>query len=175
MALLDGDNGMGHLVMQRRRDRHRQGARRRHRLGRRAAQQPRRAGLAVCAHGAAARHDRPLFRGRQRQPPAALGRPRHAAVDQPDRGRRCRPGRSRRWCSTWRPRSPPTARSRPRRSAASHARGLDDRPAGPAADRPEARRRGLPAADRRLQGLRPGADRRPAGRHARTAPRWAAR
>ena len=35
------------------------------------------------------------------------------------------------------------------------ARGLDDRSPGPAAHRPQARRRGLSFADRRLQGLRP--------------------
>ena len=46
------------------------------------------------------------------------------------------------------------------------AAGLDDRSPGPAADGPQARRGGLPAADRRLQGLRSGAHRGLAGRHA---------
>ena len=106
----------------RRRDRDREGAALRHRLGRLALQQPRRAGVAVCAHAAGARHDRPVLRGGQRQPPAALGRAGHAAVDQSDRGGGAGRRASRRWCWTWRPRWPPTARSRPRRSAARRCR-----------------------------------------------------
>ena len=88
MALIDGDNAMGHLVMDARRaTRDREGEDRRRRVGRHALQQPRRTRVAVRAHAARARHDRHVLRGRQRQPPAAVGRARHAAVDQPDRGR----------------------------------------------------------------------------------------
>ena len=46
----------------------------------------------------------------------------------------------RRWCSTWRPRSRPTARSRQGAARRDDARRLDDRPPGPAAARPEAGR-----------------------------------
>ena len=73
------------------RNRDRKGAHDRDRLGQLAIQQPCGARLALRVDAAEARHDRAVFRGRQRQPSAALGRPRHAAVDQPDRGRN--PGR----------------------------------------------------------------------------------
>jgi hypothetical protein len=61
--------------------------RQRGRLGRHPQRQPCRRRRGLCRDAARARHDRALFRGRQRQPPAALGRHRHAALDQPDRGR----------------------------------------------------------------------------------------
>ena len=49
-ALVNGDNGMGHLVMSRAaRNRDREGARNRHRLGQRAVLQPCRPRLALCA------------------------------------------------------------------------------------------------------------------------------
>ena len=86
MAVVDGDNGMGHLVVSRAVEiaieKARStgvawvGARYSNHAG---------PGIAVCAHADRARHDRPVLRGRQRQPPAAVGRRRDAAVDQPDR------------------------------------------------------------------------------------------
>ena len=110
-AMVDGDNGMGHLVMQRAADTAIAlaketgvawvGARR---------SQPRRRGRHLCGDDAAARHDRHLFRGRQRQPHAGLGRGGKPARHQSDRDSRCRPARSRRWCSTSPPRWSPTAR-----------------------------------------------------------------
>ena len=85
-ALLDGDNGMGHLVVSRAVELAIDKARATGvGLGRCARQQPRRAGVAVRAHADRARHDRAVLRGGQRQPPAAVGRHRDAAVDQPDR------------------------------------------------------------------------------------------
>ena len=168
MALVDGDNGMGHLVMKRAaRDRDREGAHRGRRLGRR-------------AHGATTPGPASLY---ARMPLAhdmiglyfAVGNANHLppwggldmllstnpiAVAMPARRRaadRARHGDHRR-----------RLRQGEGQGAARRddARGLDDRPRGPAAHRSEARRRRLPAADRRLQGLRPGADLRPARRHA---------
>ena len=88
-AIVDGDNGMGHLVMQRAADTAIAlaketgvawvGARR---------IKSRRRGRHLCRDGAAARHDRHLFGGRQRQPHAGLGRGRKPAQHQPDRDRR---------------------------------------------------------------------------------------
>jgi hypothetical protein len=71
----------------RRRGRDRQGAHRRQRLGRHALQQPRRPGVALRAHAARRGHDRSLPRRGKRQSPSAVGRPRHAALHQPDLGR----------------------------------------------------------------------------------------
>lgn len=64
MAVLDGDNGMGHLVMQRAAGMAIEKAR--HcgiGLGRFAFQQPCRPGVAVRPHADGARHDRPVLRG----------------------------------------------------------------------------------------------------------------
>ena len=167
MALVDGDNGMGHLVMS---------ARPRSRSRRRAT--PASPGSARAAATTPARrrsmracrceHDMiglyfavgnanhlPPWGGLDMllsTNPIAVGRAgRRRAADRARHGdhrRRLRQGQG---------------QGAARRD---DARGLDDRPPGPAADRPEARGRRLPAADRRLQGLRPGADRRPARRHA---------
>ena len=166
MALVDGDNGMGHLVMTRAAEIAIEKARRPASPGSGAHEQPRRAGLALRAHAARARHDRPLLRGGQRQPPAAVGRARHAALHQPDRGRDSR-GRG----AAGRARHGDDGRGvrqgedqgAARRDDAGR---LDDGSRGQAAHRSAARRRGLPAADRRLQGLRPCARRRASRRHA---------
>ena len=71
----------------RRRHRDRAGEGERRRLGRRAAEQPRRRGRHLRGDDAAARHDRHLFRGRQRQSHAGLGRGRKPAQHQSDRDR----------------------------------------------------------------------------------------
>ena len=100
----------------------REGQGHRHRLGRRAHEQSRRPGLALCHHAARPRHDRALFRRRQQQSSAALGRQRKPC-SAPIRWRsRCRRATSRRSCSTWRRRSRLTARCGSRRSAANRCR-----------------------------------------------------
>jgi L-2-hydroxycarboxylate dehydrogenase (NAD+) len=85
-ALLNGDNGMGHLVMKR--------------AAEIAIEKARTTGIAwvnaqfsnhagpasLYATMPLAHDDRTLFRCRQRQPSSALGWPRHAAFDQSDRG-----------------------------------------------------------------------------------------
>lgn len=55
--------------------------------GRFATEQSCRSGIALRQHAARPQHDRAVFRRRQRQSSAALGRPRYAAVDQSDRSR----------------------------------------------------------------------------------------
>ena len=122
-ALIDGDNGMGHVVMKRAADiaiaKAKEtgvawvGARMSNHAG----------PAALYAHDAAGtRHARALRRDGQRQSRAAVGRHRHAAVDQPDRDCGARRTSGRRSCSTWRRRRRPTARSRWRCSAASRCR-----------------------------------------------------
>ena len=152
--MVDGDNGMGHLVMRapprprsswRKRDRRR--------LGRRA--------------GAPTMPARPasMRRCRSRQDMvgiyAVVANANHMPVwggaescSAPIRWRsRFRPARSRRWCSTSRPRWSPTARSRPQAAGQPTAGRLDDRQARRAGDRSAEERRGAAVADRRPQGL----------------------
>ena len=118
-ALIDGDNGMGHLVMRRAAALAIEKAKSdRHRLGRRAHEQSRRARGALRHDAAATRHDRALFRRRQQQPFAAVGRQRKSARHQPDGGRRSGAAMSRRSYSIWRRRWRPTARCGSKRSAA---------------------------------------------------------
>jgi len=75
VALIDGDNGMGHLVMLRAAELAiEKGQGHRNRLGGRAHEQSRRAGGALRNDAARSRYDRLVFRGRQQQPSAAMGR-----------------------------------------------------------------------------------------------------
>ena len=125
------------------------------RLGRRQVEQPCGSGFALCLHAARSRHDRALPRGGKRQPFAAMGRARHAAFHQPDRRRGAGRGgaadRARHGDHGRRLRQGEDQGA----ARGDDAGGLDDGPAGPAADRSQARARGFPAAHRRLQGLRP--------------------
>ena len=119
------------------RDRDRAGARKRHRLGRRAALEPCRLSRRLRGAAARARHDRHLLGGGERQPHGAVGR-RRDACSAPIRWRsRSRPATRRRWCSTSPPRSSPTAPS----SAYAHAGQAD-------AGRLDGEPRGRPAAHR---------------------------
>ena len=95
-----------------------------------------------------------------------MGRPRHAARHQSDRHRGAGAARRRRWCWTWRRRSPPTARSAKAQRGEPMPVGWMVGPRGPAADRRQARRRGLSAADRRYKGYGLAHDDRAARRHA---------
>ena len=88
-ALVDGDNGMGHLVMSRAANEAiAHGARNRRFLGRRAPLQPCRARRALCGNAGGARHGRHLCRGRQCQSHGDLGRRRFVARHQSARHRR---------------------------------------------------------------------------------------
>ena len=84
-ALVHGDNAFGHLVVRRAADLAIDKAKRTG-VGWVGMRRSNHAGAAVrlCLDAAETRHDRHLLRGRQRQPPAALGRHREAFVDQPD-------------------------------------------------------------------------------------------
>ena len=73
MALLDRDNGMGHLVVQRAAQIALEKARRCGVAWVRATIQPCETGVAVCAHGARAAHDRHVLCGQQCQPLAVVG------------------------------------------------------------------------------------------------------
>ena len=110
-ALVDGDNGMGHLVMSRvGRHRHRHRCRDRRRLGRRPPLEPRRPGGALCREAGRPRHGRHLFGRRQRQPHADLGRLRNRFSAPTRSPTAFPPARSRRSSSTSPPASPHTAR-----------------------------------------------------------------
>ena len=137
-ALVDGDNGLGSLrrgARGRRSDR--TGAPEWGRLGRHPQRQPRRRRRGLCGDAARARHDRALFRSRQRQPPAALGRDRYVVVNKSDRGRGAGVGRAAagaRHGDHGRRLRQGQGRGAARQN---HARGLDDRPRGETVDRPE--------------------------------------
>ena len=87
-ALIDGDQGLGHVVMSyagQARDRARALLRRR--LGRRAPLQPRRRRRDLCGDPARAQYGRHLRRGLERASHGAVGRHRAVARHQSDRGR----------------------------------------------------------------------------------------
>ncbi len=109
-AVVDGDNGMGHLVMQRAADTAIAlakdtgvawvGARR---------SKPRGRGRHLRRDGAAAQHDRHLFRRWPTPTTCRPGaRPKACSAPIPSRSR-CRQARRPRWCSTSPPRWSPTA------------------------------------------------------------------
>ena len=167
-ALVDGDNGMGHLVVSRAAETAIELARDlRRRLGRRAHVQPRGRGRRLRRAAAQGQHDRHLF-GAWPTPTTCRSSAAPSRCSAPIRWRlRSPPAKSRRWCSTLPPRSCPTAPSRTT-DAQSPAQGrLDGRSQNRrGGHRSAEKRRGAAAADGRLQGRGAGADPRHARRHA---------
>ena len=166
-ALVDGDNGMGHLVMTRAADEAIAMARDSRRVvGRRAPLQPRRAGRALCRNAGDARHDRALRRGRQCQPHGDLGRhgfvARHQSAGDRRAVRRGRAG-ARHGDLDRRLRHGKKIRAARRDHARRLVRQSSDR-RGHHRSEPFARRHS--AADGRIQGLRAGADARASRRRA---------
>ena len=164
-ALVDGDNGMGHLVMAappRRRSNSR---------ARPASPGSARGGRTMPAPAGSmprcrpSGHDRHLHRRRQRQPHGAVGRHRPLLGTNP-LAIAIPTGERHRWCSTWRRRSSSygTVKDYVLHGLRNAGRLDDQHQDRRAAHRSEAQRRGTAAADRRLQGQRAGAHARPARR-----------